>query len=88
MLFRSEMIDETVKMSKARHSTSVGCFDGIIREMNQKYNSVADMCEKKFGTPVLKRNGLSAFCHDRFVAAGLIDTESDERLKTVRGMRR
>lgn len=85
--FISEMVTETIEMSKTRHSLSNKCIEGSVREMNQKYNSIADMCEKKFGEPVLTRNGFMSYCRSRFAAAGIVDADYDEKMKKLRGMR-
>ena len=86
--FTSEMVDETIELCRSRHSGSVLCFEGALREMNQKFNAVADICEKKFGTPILKRNGFLAHTRKTLITAGIFDPEREEHLKTLRGSRK
>jgi len=67
----AEDLDEIVKNSKAMFKDFLGEFSeidakrkptttegvaGIVRELNEKWNSVAGKVEKKFSTQIIKRN--------------------------------
>ena len=69
--FISELSNETISICDARHSRSDSTVDGALKEQNQKFNSVANMIEKKYGRPYLKRNGFIEYWEKRFTAEGL-----------------
>ena len=56
----NEMLDEVIKLSESRGVTGDSAFEGVVREINQKYNVVGGMLEKKYNMSILKRNGFEA----------------------------
>lgn len=66
-----EMSGEIIKLCEGRHSSSNSAVEGAIKEMNQRFNAVRDMCEKKYGEPILKRNGLKNYWEKQFREEGI-----------------
>lgn len=56
LTFFKEMSNEVIDICDARGSRSDSACEGALKEQNQKFNAVANMVEKKFGHPFLKRN--------------------------------
>lgn len=56
-MFR-DMLKEFDEIKKVRKPTTMGGLVGIVRELNDKWNSVAGRVERKFSTPVIKRNAV------------------------------
>ena len=54
-MFR-DMLKEFDDLKNKRKPRTVDGLVGIVRELNDKWNSVAAKVEQKFSTPVLKRN--------------------------------
>lgn len=54
-MFR-DMLKEFDGLKKTRNPKTVDGLVGIVRELNDKWNSVAAKVEQKFSTPVIKRN--------------------------------
>lgn len=51
-----DMIGEYREIEKVRKPKTLDGVVGIVRELNDKWNSVAGKVEQKFSEPVLKRN--------------------------------
>lgn len=51
-----DMLKEFDEIKKARNPKTVDGLVGIVRELNDKWNSVAAKVEQKFSTAVIKRN--------------------------------
>ena len=51
-----DFADEVSKIEKKRNVKSLSGLVGIIRELNEKWNSVVGKVERKFSTKVLARN--------------------------------
>ena len=51
-----DMLDEFFEIEKKRKPKTKDAIVGIVRELNDKWNSVATKVEKKFSTKVVKRN--------------------------------
>lgn len=68
--FISELSKETICICDARHSRSDSAVDGALKEQNQKFNSVANMIEKKYGRPYLKRNTFIEYWENQFNRRG------------------
>lgn len=51
-----DLLDEYSQLRIARNVKTADGLVGIIRELNDKWNSVASRVEHKFSVPVLKRN--------------------------------
>lgn len=60
VMFSKEMIKdfsaEINALMKQRNAKSNGAVEGVIREINEKWNSVVAKVNKKFGIETLKRN--------------------------------
>lgn len=54
-MFR-DMLREFDELKNSRNPKTVDGLAGIVRELNNKWNSVAAKVEEKFSTPVIKRN--------------------------------
>lgn len=70
VLLINEMSNEVIALCDARHSRSNSTVDGALKEMNQRYNVVVDMCEKKYGCPVLARSGFLKYWQGQFNKEG------------------
>ena len=51
-----DMLKEFDEIEKTRNPKTVDGLVGIVRELNDKWNSVAAKVTQKFSTPVIKRN--------------------------------
>ena len=51
-----DMLKEFDEIKKTRNPKTSDGLVGIVRELNDKWNSVAAKVEQKFSTPVIKRN--------------------------------
>lgn len=51
-----DMLKEFDEIKKTRNPKTSDGLVGIVRELNDKWNSIAAKVEKKFSTPVIKRN--------------------------------
>ena len=60
-----DLTNEALELCDARHSHSNSTVDGVLKEQNQKFNSIANMIEKKYGHAYLKRNGLILYWQDQ-----------------------
>ncbi len=54
-MFR-DMMREYSEIEKTRKPKTLDGMAGIVRELNNKWNSVAGKVEQKFSVPVIKRN--------------------------------
>ena len=59
--FMKDLSEETVDICEKRHSFTGSCLEGALKDQNNKFNSVGNMIEKKYGRPLLKRNGFISF---------------------------
>lgn len=66
-----EMTLEALALCDARHSKTNSSIDAALKEMNRRFNSVAVLCEKKYGVPVLKRNSFLKYWESQFTKEGL-----------------
>lgn len=70
--FMNELTAETLALCESRGSRSNAVFDGAMNESNKKFNAVCNLCEKKFGTPILRRNGFRNYWEGRMKEEGII----------------
>lgn len=56
-----EMSKDVEKLYNARGGKTNSAFAGVIKEINQKWNAVGSLFEKKYGASPLKRNGFIDF---------------------------
>ena len=56
-----DMSEEVEKLYKARSGKTDSALAGVIKEINQKWNAVGSLFEKKYGVSPLKRNGFIEF---------------------------
>ena len=69
--FKNDFLDETKDLIRFRHvKTDLG-LEGIINELNQKWNAVYNLFVKKNGTSPIEYNGFRAFIADQ--VSGLRD---------------
>lgn len=64
-----DMLEEFDEIKKTRNPKTSDGLVGIVRELNDKWNSVAAKVEQKFSTPVIKRNVIwNVLLADRWVS--------------------
>lgn len=56
-----DMSEEVEKLYNARSGKTNSALAGVIKEINQKWNAVGSLFEKKYGVSPLKRNGFIEF---------------------------
>lgn len=56
-----ELIKEANEIVKKRRCKTDDAVEGVIREQNAKWNSIANMVEKKYKAPFFKRNGVKSY---------------------------
>lgn len=56
-----DMSNEVEKLYNARGGKTNSALAGVIKEINQKWNAVGSLFEKKYGVSPLKRNGFIEF---------------------------
>lgn len=56
-----EMSKEVQTLYDSRKAKSNSALAGIIKELNQKWNAIGTLFEKKYGASPLKRNGFIEF---------------------------
>ena len=56
-----EMSKEVEKLYNARGGKTSSALAGVIKEINQKWNAISSLFEKKYGESPLKRNGFIDF---------------------------
>lgn len=59
------MLDETIDICEDRHIRLMTGMQNVIREQNNKWNTIANMFERRYGSPVLKKDGFSAWIGKR-----------------------
>lgn len=57
--FMQDLSDEMNDLIEKRHCQKHDSIIGVIKEINQKYNSVRSMFEKEYGYAPIKRNGFN-----------------------------
>ena len=60
-----ELSDEVEPLCKSRHADTNAALAGVLKEINQKWNAISSLFEKKYGASPLKRNGFLEFWKDR-----------------------
>ena len=60
-----EMSAEVINILDTRHATRDSALEGALKEQNQKFNSVANMVEKKYGHPFLIRNSFLGYWKEK-----------------------
>ena len=75
-----ELVDEIYPLYKKRGSTPLA-MEGVIRELNDKYNAISGLMEKKWGTSIWNRNGLKK-CWDALLDKYTKPKEEPETSKT------
>lgn len=61
----NELSGEAEKLCAMRHAVTNACLSGVLKELNQKWNAISSMIEKKYGFSPLKRNGFIEIWKDR-----------------------
>lgn len=56
-----DLLREVGEVSENRHAKSESAIGAILKEMNQKWNAICSLYEKKYGGSPLKRNGFKEF---------------------------
>lgn len=52
-----ELCDEALDLVKKRNIKCISAKISIIKEINQKWNAIGNLLEKKYGRPILVRDG-------------------------------
>ena len=67
-----EMTGESEKMIQARNAKSNSALVGVLNELNNKWNAVINLDEKKYGASIIARNGFKAFWLHKMPELGMI----------------
>lgn len=74
LAFFKDLTNEALKLCETRKTNTNEGLMSALKEMDGRWNSVSNMIEKKYGIPLLKRNGVTYYWNKRF-------EEERERLK-------